>query len=362
MRKQKRNRKWTDRATQTILRKAANKTINYIKEALPTKIKGWKVKRENLAKVLIASTLTRSTPPRIAEAMDIADQDTTSYQLRKTNVKACEKLNKTLAREAVKLVGKGLHLIAIDTTDIPYWGSRDAWTHYSPFKRCYAHRYAVASVLDGVRRVPITVRPVAKGQFPENIVVTLLEDLESVGIEARLVILDRGYHSAAVIRELKERRIAFIIGARKTKRVKKALEAFDEVKGKVYVTRLVVESRGAEVIREEVLLVAWFDGKDWITVLCWGLKPTSAQVYWMRWGVETCIRMLKLPLAKTCSRSLALRWFLLLVSALLYVVYALFLSCGLVPESYADFLSLLSLVFLLLLVPRYWLEVLWRWG
>jgi len=250
--------------------------------------------------------------------MNIADQDTTSYQLRKANIKACEKLNKTLAREAVKLVGKGLHLIAIDTTDVPYWGFRDSWTHYSPSKHCYARRYAVVSVLDGERRVPISVRPVAKGEFPETTISTLLEDLESVGVEVCLVVLDRGYHSVAVIRELKERGITFIIGARKTKRVKEALSSFDEVKGNVYATQLVVESRGAEVIREEVLLVAWFDGKDWVTVLCWGLEPTSAQAYWMRWGVGTCIRMLKLPLARTCSRSVVLRWFLLLTSALFY--------------------------------------------
>jgi len=206
------------------------------------------------------------------------------------------------------------------------------------------------------------VRPVARGEFPEDVVATLLEDLRGVGVEARLVVLDRGYHSAAVVRELKERRIAFIIGARKTRRVKEVLKAFDEVKGKVYATRLVVESRGAQVIREKVLLVAWFDGGEWVTVLCWGLEPTSAQAYWMRWGVETCIRMLKLSLTKTCSRSLALRWFLLLVSALLYVVYALLLSCGLVPEGYADFLSPLSLVVLSLLVPHYWLEALKGWG
>jgi len=55
---------------------------------------------------------------------------------------------------------------------------------------------------------------------------------------------------------LKERGIAFIIGARNTKRVKEALSSFDEVKGNVYATQLVVESKGAEVIREEVLLVA----------------------------------------------------------------------------------------------------------
>jgi len=72
MRKHKRNRKWTDRATPAILRKAANKTINYIKETLPTSIKGWKVKRESLARALVASTLTKSTPSKIAETIGIA--------------------------------------------------------------------------------------------------------------------------------------------------------------------------------------------------------------------------------------------------------------------------------------------------
>ena len=49
---------------------------------------------------------------------------------------------------------------------------------------------------------------------------------------------------------------------------------------------------------------------------------------------------------------------LLLVSALLYVVYASLLGEGLVPEGYADFLSLLSFLVLSLLVPSYWLDAL----
>jgi len=74
--------------------------------------------------------------------------------------------------------------------------------------------------------------------------------------------------------------IGFVIGAKKTKRVKKALKAFEEVEGRVYATQLVVESREPEFIREEVLLAAWYDGEDWVTVLCWGLEPEAAQIYW----------------------------------------------------------------------------------
>ena len=318
--------------------------------------------RHSLAKTLVASTLTQSTPPRIAEVTGAADQDTASYQLRKINMETCEALNEVLGREAAKLAGEGRHMLAIDTTDVPYWGSRDAWTHYSPSKRCYAHRYAVASILDGERRIPVSVRPVARGQFPEDVVEALLDDAEKAGVDVGLVMLDRGYHSAAVVKKLKEEGIPFVIGAKKTKRVKEALEAFEEVEGRVYTARLVIESREPEFIREEVFLAAWYDGEDWVTVLCWGLEPEAAQIYWARWGVETCIRMLKLPLARTCSRSMALRWLLLLVSALLYVVYASLLGEGLVPEGYADFLSLLSLLVLLLLLPRHWLEALQEQG
>jgi len=126
MRKHKRDIKWTDRATPATLREAANKTTSHLEEAPPTSIKGWKTGRHSLAKTLVASTLTQSTPPRIAEATGTADQDTASYQLRKINMETCEALNEVLGREAAKLACEGRHVLAIDTTDVPYWGSRDA--------------------------------------------------------------------------------------------------------------------------------------------------------------------------------------------------------------------------------------------
>jgi len=51
--------------------------------------------------------------------------------------------------------------------------------------------------------------------------------------------------------------------------------------------------------------------------LCWGVDLGEAKRYSLRWGIETCFRMVKKHRARTCSRSLPLRWLLLLTSTLL---------------------------------------------
>ena len=72
--------------------------------------------------------------------------------------------------------------------------------------------------------------------------------------------------------------------------------------------------------------------------------------YWRRWDVKTCNRMVR---ARTCSRSIALRWFLLLVSAIIYLSYVYLISrCDSAPTSYTCFLGALVLHFFEWVVDR----------
>ena len=79
----------------------------------------------------------------------------------------------------------------------------------------------------------------------------------------------------------------------------------------------------------------------------------GALEYWRRWGVETCNRMVKARRARTCSRNIALRWFLLLTSAIIYLSYVYLISrCASAPASYTCFLEALVLHFFEWVVDR----------
>ncbi|MEX2704761.1 MAG: hypothetical protein Q6352_005820 [Candidatus Freyrarchaeum guaymaensis] len=104
-----------------------------LKLHLPEATKGWKLGRGELAGVLARAALLGAHPTRTAEVLGVADEDTVSYQLRKVGVECPAGLNLVLGELASELLEKdGKHVLAVDTTEVEYWGERDGWVHYSP--------------------------------------------------------------------------------------------------------------------------------------------------------------------------------------------------------------------------------------
>jgi len=272
---------------------------------------------------------------RVGENAGIADQDSISYQLRKISMEDCLKLNQIIGMTALKLIKGSKSCIAlIDTTEREFYGKRDADVYYSPTRRRYVLRYMVLSTIAHNRVIPISIRPTKRGMFPENIVETLVGDAYMLGLNIRFMMLDRGFHTNAVVKKLVGLNIPFIIGAKKTRRIKRIL---DGLKPGFHVIPFNVD--GVDIS----LVARWVDG-EWYTYLCWMLNPYVAYFYYKRWGIESCIRMFKLFLAKTCARSHMLRYLFLLISALIYVMYLLLLASGVV-DSYMDFIGFLVQIF-----------------
>ncbi|MEM2135154.1 MAG: hypothetical protein QXG44_09935, partial [Candidatus Jordarchaeaceae archaeon] len=108
---------------------------------LPQTIRGWRMGREKLAKILARAALLGAHPTRTAEILGAADEDTVSYQLRKVGMDCPQKLNLELSTTALELLEKNKeYILAVDTTEIEYWGKRDVWVHYSP-GRGWVHRF-----------------------------------------------------------------------------------------------------------------------------------------------------------------------------------------------------------------------------
>jgi Transposase DDE domain len=125
-------------------------------------------------------------------------------------------LNAALAGHLPKTLRTHLQRLAIDLTLIPYHGqpfhdldevyrgqAKDGTRHF--------HAYATAYVVRHGHRYTVALTGVKKGEPLKDVVQRLLRQAAGVGIRPRLLLLDRGFSSVAVIRYLQAARYPFLM-------------------------------------------------------------------------------------------------------------------------------------------------------
>jgi Transposase DDE domain len=125
-------------------------------------------------------------------------------------------LNAALAGHLPKTLRKHLQRLAIDLTLIPYHGkpfrdlneiyrgqAKDGTSHF--------HAYATAYVVKRGHRYTVALTGVAKGEPLKDVVERLLQQVARVGVRPKLLLLDRGFYSVAVIRYLQQARRPFLM-------------------------------------------------------------------------------------------------------------------------------------------------------
>ena len=125
-------------------------------------------------------------------------------------------LNAALAGHLPKALRKRLQRIAIDLTLIPYHGkpfrdldeidrsqAKDGTSHF--------HAYATAYVVRKGQRFTVALTGVNKGESLKDVVQRLLQQAARVGVRPRLLLLDRGFYSVAVVRYLQAARYPFLM-------------------------------------------------------------------------------------------------------------------------------------------------------
>jgi Transposase DDE domain len=126
------------------------------------------------------------------------------------------RLNAALAGHLPKALRKRPQSLAIDLTLIPYHGQpfRDPAEVYRSQARdgtSHFHAYATAYVVRKGQRYTVALTGVAKGESLKEVVQRLLRQAASVGIRSRLLLLDRGFYSVAVVRYLQRARYPFLM-------------------------------------------------------------------------------------------------------------------------------------------------------
>jgi len=125
-------------------------------------------------------------------------------------------LNAALAGHLPKMLRRRAQRLAIDLTLIPYHGQpfRDPAEVYRGQAKdgtSHFHAYATAYVVRHGQRYTVALTGVTKGEPLKDVVQRLLRQAARVGVRPRLLLLDRGFYSVAVIRYLQAARHPFLM-------------------------------------------------------------------------------------------------------------------------------------------------------
>src|SRR5512138_2350873 len=125
-------------------------------------------------------------------------------------------LNTALAGHLPKTLRKRLQRLAIDLTLIPYHGepfrdAREIYRGQAKSGTSHFHAYATAYVVRHGRRYTVALTGVSKGESLKDVIRRLLRQAARVGVRPRLLLLDRGFYSVAVVRYLQAARYPFLM-------------------------------------------------------------------------------------------------------------------------------------------------------
>src|SRR3954447_14222636 len=125
-------------------------------------------------------------------------------------------INAALAGFLPKALRRHLQRLAIDLTLIPYHGRpfhdlAEIYRGQAKSGTSHFHAYATAYVIRKGQRYTVALTGVRKGESLKDVVQRLLRQAARVGIRPRLLLLDRGFYSVAVVRYLQQARHPFLM-------------------------------------------------------------------------------------------------------------------------------------------------------
>src|SRR3954463_14138948 len=247
-------------------------------------------------------------------------------------------LNAALAGHLPKALRNHPQRLAIDLTLIPYHGqpfgdpaevyraqAKDGTSHF--------HAYATAYVVRKGQRYTVALTGVSKGEPLKDVAQRLLRQAASVGVRPRLLLLDRGFYSVALVRYLQAARVPFLMPVvchgrspkhpngpsgsyvfRTWKTSGWSTHTLSDAKERTATVAICVKCRNYRGQWKR-------HGRQALIYAYWGYQPASPeavfQVYRLRFGIETSYRQMHEGRIRTTTRNPVVR--------LLYVGIALVL-------------------------------------
>jgi hypothetical protein len=226
--------------------------------------------------------------------------------------------------------------LAIDLTLIPYHGQpfadiKEIYRSQAKHGTSRFHAYASLYIVCQGQRFTIALTRVAQGEALKGVVQRLLAWGRRAGVRAKLLLLDRGFYSVAVISYLKRARVPFLMPAVARGRKPAAgqpasgIRAFQLRKRGGWGAHTLVSGKKRTTVKICVhcgnYRGQWKRHGRYAWVYAyWGLTPASprwvADTYRTRFGIETSYRQMNQGRIKTCTRD-PLRRYLYVATALI---------------------------------------------
>src|SRR5207302_4983909 len=252
------------------------------------------------------------------------------------------RLNRALTVEVPRVLRKRPQQVAIDLVLIPYHGQpmEDISEVYrSQAKRATSHFHAYATAYVNYRgqRYTLALTLVERGEKMQDVLRRLFRRLSLLGVRVRMLLLDRGFWSVAVIRYLQAGRHPFLMPV-----VLRGRQA-DHPRGPSGTRVFAIHKRGGwdeytltaadkQTARVSICIHCrnyngqWGrHGRQTLVYAFWGMNPSSTrwvrETYRKRFAIETSYRQAHQGRARTCTRNPLVRLLLVGVALILRNVW-----------------------------------------
>jgi Transposase DDE domain len=252
------------------------------------------------------------------------------------------RLNRALTVEVPRALRRRAQQVSIDLVLIPYHGQpmadlSEVYRSQAKSGTSHFHAYATAYVNYRGQRFTLALTVVERGEKLQEVLKRLLRRLGRLGISVRMLLVDRGFWSVAVIRYLQAARYPFLMPV--VLRGRKA----DHPQGPSGTRVFAVRKRGGfdeytltaadgQTARVSVCVHCrnyngqWGrHGRQALVYAFWGLSPSSTawvrQTYRKRFAIESSYRQLHQGRARTSTRNPLVRLLLVGVALVLRNVW-----------------------------------------
>jgi hypothetical protein len=252
------------------------------------------------------------------------------------------RLNRALTSELPRALRRRSQQVAIDLVLIPYHGEplvdlKEVYRSQAKSGTSHFHAYATAYVNYRGQRYTLALTLVERGDKMEAVLQRLLRRLSQLGIDVRLLLLDRGFWSVAVIRYLQAARKPFlmpvVLRGRKDDHPRgpsgTRVFAIRKRGGWDEYTLTAADKRTARVaicIHCRNYNGQWQrHGRQTLVYAFWKINPPNTkwvrETYRRRFAIETSYRQMHQGRARTCTRHPLVRLLLVGIALVLRNVW-----------------------------------------
>jgi Transposase DDE domain len=252
------------------------------------------------------------------------------------------RLNRALTAEVPRALRRRPQQVAADLVLIPYHGQplrdpKEVYRSQAKSGTTHFHAYATCYVNYRGQRFTLALTYVERGEKLQEVLKRLLRRVSALGIRVRMLLLDRGFWSVAVIRYLQLARYPFLMPV--VLRGRKADHAKGPSGTRVFAQRkrggwdeYTVTAADGSKARVRICVHCRNYNGQWgrrgrqaLVYAFWGFEPRSTrwvrETYRKRFAIETSYRQCHQGRARTCTRDPLVRLLLVGVALVLRNVW-----------------------------------------